>query len=168
MDHRVLRRSLVPLFVVAVTAAAVAAAGQARQQPARPDTVPMEIAIKLAAGSYDDQGPGSCTHAPKASIYGVVSQMWTARHQTDKRSLSLTLWRPLDGSAEMFTLAVNDRHSVSITTVRGGQPSGSGTVKLEPQGKGGTFRVQAKGPGGEAVTGTIRCEAFMPHVAEGG
>jgi hypothetical protein len=41
-------------------------------------------------------------------------------------------------------------------------------VKLEPQGRGGTFHVSAKGKGGEAVTGTIRCETFMPHVAEGG
>jgi hypothetical protein len=165
MEHKALRSSLVLLLAVAVTAGAAA---QAQRQPARPDTVPMEISMKVAAGSYDDQGPGSCTHAAKASIYGVVSQMWTARHQTDKRSLSLTLWRPLDGSGDMFTLAVNDRNRVSITTVRGGQPSGSGTVKLETQGKGGTFRVQAKGPGGEAVMGSIRCEAFMPHVAEGG
>jgi hypothetical protein len=166
MELRAFGRSLVPLLLVALTAAAAAQAR--RQQPPRPDTVPMEISIKVGPGSYDDQGPGSCTHAPKASIYGVVSQMWSARHQTDKRSLSLTLWRPLDGSGDMFTLAVNDRTNVSITTVRGGQPSGSGTVKLETLDKGGTFRVQAKGPGGEAVMGMIRCEMFMPHVAEGG
>jgi hypothetical protein len=141
---------------------------QQRQGPAKPDTVPMEISIKMAKGSYEDQGPGSCTYAPKASIYGIVSQMWSVQHRSGTRSLSLTLWRPVDGSGDMFTLSVSGQPNVSITTVRGGKPAGSGSVRLETLDKGGTFHVTAKSPNGEAVSGMIRCEMFMPHVAEGG
>jgi len=68
----------------------------------------------------------------------------------------------------MFSLRVNDKSDVNITTVRGGQVSGSGTVKFSPSGKGGTFPVAAKGKAGEPVTGTFKCEAFTAAIAEGG
>jgi hypothetical protein len=164
MGHGTFRTVLV-FSLIAVLAATAAAQ---RRQPGGTGGVPMDVTLKVGSGTYASQAVGACTHAPKASIYGIVSQMWTARQQVEGRSLSLTLWRPADGSGDMFTLAVNDYSAVSITTVRGGTPSGSGSVKLEPQGRGGTFHVSAKGKGGEAVTGTIRCETFMPHVAEGG
>jgi hypothetical protein len=94
--------------------------------------------------------------------------MWTVRHQEDGRSVQLTLWKPADGSAAMFSLSVNGRKSTSLSTVRGGQVSGSGTVTLAPAGKGGTFTIDAKGPSGETFSGTFKCEAFTPAIAEGG
>jgi hypothetical protein len=55
-----------------------------------------------------------------------------------------------------------------VSTVRGGQVTGSGKVTFEPSGKGGTFRVDATAADGTSISGTIRCDAFTPHVAEGG
>jgi hypothetical protein len=39
---------------------------------------------------------------------------------------------------------------------------------VEKSGNGGTFTVDAKAASGVAVTGTIKCDSFAPHVAEGG
>jgi hypothetical protein len=68
----------------------------------------------------------------------------------------------------MFTLSVNGKPNINISTVRGGQLSGSGTVKFEPSGKGGTFTVDVKGKAGEALSGTFKCDAFTAAFAEGG
>jgi hypothetical protein len=119
--------------------------------------------------AYEAKGQGSCTHAPKASIYGVLAEMWSVRQRGDARSsVDLTFWKPSDGSASMFSLSVNHTKSASVSTVKGGQVSGSGTVTLSTAAKGGTFTVAAKTRAGEAVTGTIKCAAFTPAIAEGG
>ena len=149
-------------------AAALATADQVRRQgPARP-TVPMEVSLKLAGEAYEAKTEGTCTHAPKASIYGVLSEMWTVRHTNDGRSVQLTLWKPADGSPSMFSLSANGKKSWTISTVRGGEVTGTGTVTLAPAAKGGTFTIDAKGTSGEAASGTIKCEAFTPAIAEGG
>jgi hypothetical protein len=57
---------------------------------------------------------------------------------------------------------------VNISTVRGGKPNGSGTATFEPAGKGGTFKIQAKTADGTVVAGSIKCDGFLPHFAEGG
>jgi hypothetical protein len=67
----------------------------------------------------------------------------------------------------MFTLSVNGKTTVSVTTVRS-QVSGSGKVTLAPAGKGGTFTIDAKAKTGESITGSIKCDAFTPAIAEGG
>ena len=46
--------------------------------------------------------------------------------------------------------------------------TGTGTVILSTSAKGGTFTVAAKTTAGEAIAGTIKCEAFTPAIAEGG
>lgn len=164
-------RPLPIVFSAAVAlacASALATADQVRRQgPARP-TVPMEVSLKLAGEVYDAKTVGTCTHAPKASIYGVLSEMWTIRHQDNGRSVQLTLWKPADGSPSMFSLSANGKKSWTISTVRGGEVSGTGTVTMTPAAKGGTFSIDAKGKAGEAVSGTIKCEAFTPAIAEGG
>jgi len=60
----------------------------------------------------------------------------------------------------------NVAHQVS--TVRGGTTAGSGKVTLEKSGNGGTFSVDAKSSSGASISGTIKCDAFAPHMAEGG
>ncbi len=152
-------------FVFAVV---LVGAGQIRRTPPGSSSVPIEVSLKVGADAYTGKGQGSCTHAPKASIFGVVSEMWTVRHQDESRSVQLTLWKPADGSAQMFNLSVSGKTNASISTVRGGQVTGSGTVTLAPSGKGGTFTIDAKGKRGEAISGTIACEAFTPAIAEGG
>lgn len=164
-------------FASALSAAAVVAcagalvhADQIRRQPGEKAQVPVEISLKAGAESYQAKGQGSCTHAPKASIYGVVSEMWNVQHSEGSRSIQLTLWKPADGADSMFSFSYNGTKNTTISTIKGGSVSGTGTVTMAPAGKGATFTIDAKGrgPSGLAVTGTIKCEAFTPHIAEGG
>lgn len=145
-------------------------AGQ-RRAPAAPveSKTPMQVSLTVGGQRYESSTPGSCTHAPVASIYQVMSALWSAQQSEDGRSLSLSLWRPKDGSADMVSLSMTSgRSSHRVSTVRGAPLSGSGKVMLQPSGKGGVFTVDAKTPEGAAITGTIKCEVFAPHVAEGG
>ena len=166
MKARHVQRFVATAAGMAVAAALVQADQIRRQQG--PAQVPMEIALKAGGDAYNAKGEGSCTHAPKASIYGTMAEMWTVRHEANGRSVQLTLWKPSDGSANMFSLSVNGAKSVSVSTVRGGQVTGTGTVSMAPSGKGGTFTIDAKARTGEAYTGTITCDAFTPAIAEGG
>jgi hypothetical protein len=164
-------RSLPTLAATAIavtTTAVLTNATQVRRQPPERASVPIEVALKIAGEAYSVKGQGSCTHAPQASIYDIRSQMWTVRHEEGERSFQLTLWKPADGSPSMFNIASSGKRNLTISTVRGGQVSGSGTVTLAPSAKGGTFTIDAKTKGGEAVTGTFKCDAFTPAIAEGG
>ena len=154
--------------VTFMVASVLASAEQARRPAPGAASVPMEVALKVGAVGYDAKGQGSCTHARQAAIYGVLSEMWTVRHEADGRSVQLTLWKPKDGSAQMFSLSINGKPDATVSTVRGGEVSGSGSIRLEPSGKGGVFAVDAKEKSGGSITGTIKCEAFTAAVAEGG
>jgi hypothetical protein len=153
---------------VLIFLSATFANGDPQRRTGGPALVPVEISLKVAGQSYDVKGQASCTHAPKASIYNVLSEMWTVRQEQEGQSVQLTLWKPLDGSASMFTLSTGGKKNTSITTVRGGEVSGSGTVTFAPSGKGGTFTIDARGKANDTVTGTITCQAFTPAMAEGG
>jgi hypothetical protein len=152
-----------------VLAAAILLTGAslaAGQRTTASKTVPISVDLKVGNEQLQGSGNGTCTHAPQASIYDIRSQMWSAAYQTDKgQSVQLTLWRPIDKSGDMFNLSAN---AATVSTVRKGTPSGSGTVTFEPAGKGGTFRLNAKAANGSAISGSIKCDAFLPHVAEGG
>lgn len=157
--------------VVAVTlmvASALTSAEQVRRQTPGTALVPLEVSLKVGTSAYGAKGQGSCTHAQQAAIYGVRSEMWTVRHEADGRSLQLTLWKPKDESAPMFSLSINGTPNATVSTVRGGQVSGSGAVRFEQSGKGGAFTVDAKDKSGASITGTIKCEAFTAAVAAGG
>jgi hypothetical protein len=95
--------------------------------------------------------------------------MWSVQQSQQGRSLSFTFWKPKDGAADMVSLSVStgDR-SHEVNTVRGGTTSGSGKATFAKAGKGGTFTVEAKSKDGALITGTITCDAFAPHGAEGG
>ena len=88
--------------------------------------------------------------------------------QGEGGSTQLTLWRPADGKEDMFSLSVNGSRNISVSTVRGGTVTGSGTVKFQAKDKGGTFTIDAKTKTGETVTGTIECSTFTAAIAEGG
>jgi hypothetical protein len=160
--HTLSAAALAITFVTALTHA-----DQIRRRQG-PEEVPLEVSLKVGSETYVAKGLGSCTHARNASIYGVVAELWSVRQKHDGRSVQLTLWKPADGTADMFSLSLNAATSTTISTVRGGQVTGSGTVTLAPLPKGGTFTVDAKTRTGEAIAGTIKCEAFTPHIAEGG
>jgi hypothetical protein len=130
----------------------------------------IQTSLKVGTQTHQSNEPGKCTHAPVASIYQVVSQMWSVQQSSPGRSLSLTLWRPKDASADMLTLSLNaGEASYDVNTVRGGAPAqGSAKVSFEKSGAGGTFTLDARAKDGTPMTGTIKCDAFAPHIAEGG
>jgi len=102
-------------------------------------------------------------------IMNTVAELWSVQQNGEGRSLSLTLWKPKDGSGDMVTLSVTSGNVAhQVNTVRGATTSGSGKVTLEKAGNGGTFTVDAKSSTGTSISGAIKCDAFAPHMAEGG
>ena len=129
----------------------------------------IQVTLNVGGAPFQSNEAGKCTHAPVASIFKTVAEMWSVQQNAQGRSLALTLWKPKDGSGDMVTLSVTSGNiSHQVNTVRGATTSGSGKVTLERAGNGGTFSVDAKTSGGAAITGTIKCDAFAPHTAEGG
>lgn len=148
---------------------AVEAAGQIRRQAPAEVKIPIQVSLKVGGQTFESSAAGKCTYAPKASIYNVVSELRSVDLSADGRSTNLTWWHPLDGSADMVNLSLTSGSgSHSVSTVKGGQVAGSGTVTFEKSGSGGIFTVDAKTAKNVAINGTIKCESFAPHVAEGG
>ena len=142
------------------------ASAQIRRAPTNGSSVSVSVDLKVGSDTVAATGTGQCTHAPQASIYNVRSQLWSVRHDAAPgKAVQLSLWRPADGSADMFTLSVG---TITVSTVRGGQAAGSGTATFEPSGNGGSFRIDAKSANGQSISGSITCQAFTPHIAEGG
>lgn len=161
-----------PLAVAAVLVLTSLASARIQRRPAgqQKPTVAIETSLQAGGERIASSASGRCEHAPMASLYDVISEMWRVEQTDDAgKGVTLTLWAPKDGSARMFTLSVSGggtSHSVQISRK---QPSqGSGTVTLEPSAKGGTFKIDAKTAKGTAITGTIKCSAFTPAIAEGG
>jgi outer membrane usher protein FimD/PapC len=148
----------------------LSASGQVRvPRGAAESKTPIQVSLSVGTQRYESSAPGKCTHAPMASIYQVVSELWSVQQSDDGKSMSLSLWRPKDGSADMVSLSISSgRSSKTVSTIRGAALAGSGKVALATSGKGGVFTVDAKTADGAAITGTIKCDAFAPHVAEGG
>jgi hypothetical protein len=165
-----------PAVCCAVVMLASAAAAQRRVPPASPGaqkpTVDVTIALKSGSDMYQFTGQGTCTYAPIAAIYNVVSEQWNVQQSDGSRSVQLTLWKPKNGSGEMFSLSVSAggrSHTVNTVKATGAAASeGSGKVTLATAGNGGTFTVDAKDARAAGITGTIKCGAFTPAIAEGG
>lgn len=142
---------------------------QRRQPGQAPAKQGITTSLKVGGQTIESSQPGKCTHAPVASIYQVMAELYSIEQSAGERSVTLTHWIPKDKSGEMFSLGVSGGNaSHRVTTVRGGTPSGSGTVKFEKSGNGGVFTIDAKTKDGATITGTIKCDAFGPHIAEGG
>lgn len=165
------------VFVVFVCAAIVIpsiGAAQDLQAPSTPaeTKVDVSIALKVAGQPYNFSGKAHCTHAPVASIYDVNAQQWRVEHNEGLRSVTLTFWRPVAGSGDMFTLLCTiGGKSYLVNTVKtndGGTIQGSGKVTFTPSKPGGTFTIEATTENGVTIMGTIKCSAFSPAVEEGG
>lgn len=157
------------LVIAAIIGVGVEADAQRRAPGQAAAKQAIHVALKAGGQAFESSEPGRCTHAPTASIYQIVSELWSVQQSADSRSLSLTVWKPKDGSGEMINLSLRSGNtSHDVNTVRGGSPTGSGTVTLQKAGEGGTFTVNAKTKAGVAITGTIKCDVFAPHIAEGG
>jgi hypothetical protein len=133
---------------------------------------PLEIALQVGAKKYAFSGEGECKAAPQASIYGINAALYSVSQRAGSRGLSLTLWQPKNGSAEMMTLHVSDGASrYEVDTVKGGakrETKGSGKTTLQKSGTGGVFTIQAVAGSGEKIGGTIKCARFGGIQAEGG
>jgi hypothetical protein len=168
MENQVYRVACV-VSVLALGAFDSDVAGQ-RRTPGQQAQQAIHVSLKVGSDTYQSSQPGKCTYAPIASIYQVVSELWSVQQSGDARSLSMSYWKPKDGTGDMVTLSVSSGNaSHDVNTVRGGgATSGSGKVAFQKSGEGGTFTIDAKTKGGAAITGTIQCAAFAPHMAEGG
>jgi hypothetical protein len=162
---------LVLSLIGSLTFASPVAQRPARVTPPQDGAVPVKIALKAGAQSYDVAGKAQCRHAPRASIYGIAAEMWSVQHDEPGRNLSVTVWRPQGGGDNMLNLMMAvDNKRYSVNTVKGGQGSaaGTGTVTFALAGKGGTFTISATADGGAKVAGTVTCDAFTAQIAEGG
>lgn len=157
-----------------VMAAVIGGAGLAAQGDrarALPEIWHTAMKVSLTAGGqrYESSAAGKCTHAASASIAGVPSELWTAEQSDKGSSVKLSLWQPKDGTRPMVSLSVTaGSSSHRVSTVRGSAPAGNAKASFEPSGKGGTFTLYAKSPEGADIIGTVTCDDFSPHVAEGG
>jgi hypothetical protein len=129
----------------------------------------MQVSLMAGGQRYESSAPGKCTHAPTASIYGVVSELWTAQQSDGGKSLSFSLWEPKDGSRPMVSLTLTTGSSTHrVSTVRGASIAGNAKTQFQTAARGATITVYAKSAEGADIIGTIKCDTFAPHVAEGG
>ena len=157
----------VALSIVAPVAAQRRPAGSAQQEA----KVNATIALNVAGMAYQFSGQAVCEHLSRGSIYDIPASRWSVRHSEAARDVSLTVWRPQSGG-DMVTLAVGiggKRHDVNtVKAPKATSVTGSATVTLAPEGKGGTFTLKATAGSGAAITGTIKCDAFTTPVAVAG
>ena len=170
--HVTHRRTRTICVISAITLSVCIARVEAQRRVAGQAQPKIAIQASLTVGGqkYQSNEPGKCTHAEKGMIYQTVAELWSVQQSSDGRSLTLSLWKPKDGSADMITLSVSDGSSShELNTVRGGgSTSGSATARMEKSGNGGIFTIDGRTKSGAPISGTIKCDAFAPHVAEGG
>lgn len=164
-------------LVLFATAAALAVCAtspeaQMRRQPGQAAGVPVEVALQVGANKYNASGQGECKSAESGSIYGILASQSSVSHGEGGKSLHLTLWQPKNGPAEMMTLFISvagKRYNVDTVKAPAKRDTkGSGHTKLQRNGAGAVFTVDAVAGGGEKISGTIKCGSFMPIEAEGG
>ena len=156
-------------FAIALTITSAASA-QGRRMPWTGDEVDAAISLQVAGQPYRFEGKAECEHSPVASIYGVMSEMWSVEQSDGQQSFRLSLWHPRNASGDMFSLSVGTRgKAYLVNTIKpGGAVKGSGKMTVIRSGAGGTFTINATTRDGAAITGTIKCSAFTAPMAEGG
>jgi hypothetical protein len=137
-----------------------------------PGEVPLKIELSAGGDRAELAGAGRCTHAAQASIYGVPAALWQIQDSgtAEIGHATLTVWRPASGGgADQFSMVIasGDRQH-RISTVKGGEIVGSGSVAMHPTGDGAHFEVVGTDGEGRSIRATFQCERFTEHVAEGG
>jgi hypothetical protein len=155
------------LLFLTVILLSVSATAQRRPTGSTPQEKKVRVAIDMRVDNvpYTFTGEATCEHLAKGSIYDTLAERWSVQQQGDNgRSLSLTLWRPLAGGANMLTLALSTggkRYDVdTVKKPKPSQASGSGTVRLAPEGMGGTITIEATTASSAKINGTIKCDSF--------
>ena len=148
-----------------------------RRKPANPGAADNQISVsieaKVAGKTYQGSGSGSCKHADEASIHGLSAALWMVQFDGSKdaslRSLTLTLWRPKDGSPDQLSLSLETKAgSHRVQTGGAGGNEGEGSVTILPSGPGGRLEIAGKESEGKSLQIVIECSAFGEVEAEGG
>jgi hypothetical protein len=165
----------IALLLVSVAGREAAAQRRAAGQATTNDTAGTQIDVVARVGTktYDSKVPGSCKHEPDASIYDVPAALYTVEGAgaagSDIKQISLTLWRPKNGSADQISLSLEAAsRSTRIEINPRSKAVGAGSVQLQPIGSGGKFELKGKDAKGTKVNLTISCPSFEAVEAEGG
>jgi hypothetical protein len=160
------------LFLTCVAANQAAAQ---RRVPGQATTESTEVSVIARVGtkSYTSRLPGTCKYEPSASIYDVPAALWMVEGGgstgSEIKQLTLTLWRPKNGSADQISLSLQAGSSTARIDVNPrSKPVGTGSVEVQPQGSGGTFELKGKDATGTNVKLTISCPSFAAVEAAGG
>jgi hypothetical protein len=172
-----MHRILLLLTLVFLPGLGREAAAQRRarsESPAAPGSAALlSIGGKVDGKNLQASGPGTCRHAPDASIDGASASLWTVDFEGSKeaalRQLNLRLWRLKDGSPDQLSLALETSSGpYRIDTGRREETKGEGSVTILPSGPGGRLEIKGRESGGKSVQITIDCPAFSAIEAEGG
>jgi len=159
------------LTVLALLAASQPAAAQRLTPDVPAKSAAIVVTGKIAGKNLQGSGEGSCRHAEDASIHDVSAALWLVEYsgQGGLKQLSLTLWRPKDGSPDQLSLSV-DIPSGSHRIHTGGKDgnSGEGSVTILPSGPGGRLEIKGKEASGKPIQVTIECPVFGDVEAAGG
>jgi hypothetical protein len=166
--------SVAGLVLLPVWTSVAPAQRRAQEQSAsQGEDITVTIAAKVGGKNYQGSGPGTCQHAPDASIRGASASLWTVQYagsgKGKLKQLNLTLWRLKDGDSDQLSLSL-EAGSKSYRIITGGEGAnaGEGTVTILPSGPGGRLEISGKEAGGKTIQVNIECSAFADVVAEGG
>jgi hypothetical protein len=139
----------------------------------RPGSTDISIIARVGTKSYTSRVPGTCKHAPSASIYDLPAALWMvqtdASDGSEVKRLNFTLWRPKNGTADQISVSVEaGTTSNQIEINPRNPPVGVATVQLQPIGTGGKFELRGQDAMGTKVYLTISCPTFSAIEAEGG
>jgi hypothetical protein len=136
------------------------------------DPVQVTVTAEVDGARSTYSGLGECHHTSDASIYDVPASMWSASADAgsgDLRYVNLTLWQPKATGEMQVSLGLTAGDVThEIATVKGSDPKGTGTGRVEPSGAGGSMHVEGKDAEGRSVRLTVVCGRWTEPVAEGG
>ena len=106
-----------------------------------------------------------CKHAPQASIYNRMGEMWMVEQSGDE-SLNLTVWHLQSGSDEFSFASSANGEQRRIDTVEGSTKTGSGNVTITRNGESVRFVIDGKDQSGNPVPpGVYVCVLYSENVA---
>jgi hypothetical protein len=165
-------RFAVIALLILLSGASREAAAQRKLTDAPAESAAITVAARIGGKSYHGTGTGACRYEPDASIHDVSAALWMVQYAGQAgapKQLTLTLWRPKDGSPDQLSLSLEaGSSSYRIETGGKGGNSGEASVTILPSGPGGSLEIKGKEAGGKSVQITIDCPVFAGIEAEGG
>ena len=160
-QHSIWRAGAVALAISGIFPRLPVAAGPA-------DTVSISATGRASGKPYEFHGYGECHYSADASIHDAPATMWYASLMprssatSDPSHVNVTIWQPTKGGTPQVTLSVQLGPNVyALSTVAGGNVSGSATARAEKRGSGGTLNVDGRTASGQPITVSISCSKFL-------